>query len=117
MDFEQIIGDAIARQLLTGYTFTDQYGGIQNRPSPLQDLISGLLYNKSTIKKLLEGYLDKEGVDAAVCAAVKKQISEEWTRKVIHEVFLNGLGDKLKQKIGEELGALLAGKEISVSIK
>ena len=117
-EFTKIIEEALILQLIRGYTIQDQYGYIKDVPSPLQQIVTTQLLNQQTeIATKVAEILGSTEIKKAVEKYIEEVLSIEYTLKSYQAKFVEHFKTVIEEEVVKDLGILLKGKKISITIE
>lgn len=117
-DFNKIIIQTLADQLVRGYQIRDDYGNYITKESPLQSILATYInQNRDEIIKIVAlQFQNTEILKEAISDKINSDMKSDWMRKSYEEKFLGNIKQKLEEEVVKDLRVLLDGKKITIEI-
>lgn len=118
-NFEKALLETLARQLINGYSITDNQGYTREVTSPLQSILTKYFEENKEIfiNAIGEIFKDKEWIKQGVAEKIEKDLSDKYTLGRYQNMFVQHFKELVEEEVTKDLKVLFKDKKIIVEIK
>jgi hypothetical protein len=117
-DFNKLVLETLALQLVRGYTITDSQGYSREVNSPLQVIVSKWVGdNNKLIIEQVANILGSSEIKKAIKEIINENLKSEWTVKSYQKAFVNHFKEVVEEEVVKDLRVLLKDKKVSIILE